>query len=529
MCGIYLYLHRNTHINYVHAALKPRGPDAAETFIDDDVLMAFYRLSIVGISGGSQPMTINNVTMICNGEIYNYKELASKYDLHLRTGSDCEIVLNMYLAFGIERTVQEIRGEFAFVIYDKNIGVIHAARDYIGIKPLFIACNFTNDKLVNIEISSELKGMVGFSYAMHVMPRTIYTYDLNKYVLSTSEYVGLSIGMSHTDDNLISKLLINAVIKRIEQSDVPIGFMLSGGLDSTLILGIALKYYYNTRARANSNTVDVFTFGFSHDAPDVKSATLAINWFKERYPNMINWHLVIGTIEEGLNALPDVIYTLETYDTTTIRASTPMYLLSKYIATTNVKVIISGEGSDELFGGYLYFKYAPNDVAFRTEILTLLNNLFYFDVLRADRSTAAHSLEVRPPFLDYDFVTAVLSHRNLKPNTNTKQLLRDIFEPLDLIPVEILHGRKEAFSDAVGYTWKDSINKWCESYKFEPILEPLYKSNIITAETPEMKYYQYIFGKYYYSAYHITPTLWLPNQSWVKTGVEPSARALNIY
>jgi asparagine synthase (glutamine-hydrolysing) len=526
MCGIYLYVHRNVHINYVHAALKPRGPDSSETFIDDNVLMAFYRLSIVGVAGGSQPMTINNVTMVCNGEIYNYKELASKYDLHLRTGSDCEIVLNMYLAFGIERTVREIKGEFAFVIYDKNTNLIHAARDYIGIKPLFIACSFTNDTLENIEISSELKGMVGFAYALHVMPRTIYTYDLNKYVLSMSEYVGLSIGMSHTNDNLISKLLIDAVIKRIEQTDVPVGFMLSGGLDSTLILGIALKYYYNTRA---NKLIDVFTFGFAHDAPDVLSATLAINWFKERYLNMIKWHLVIGTIEEGLKALPDVIYTTETYDTTTIRASTPMYLLSKYIATTDVKVIISGEGSDELFGGYLYFKYAPNDVAFRSEILTLLNNLFYFDALRADRSTAAHGLEVRPPFLDYDFVTAVLSHCNLKPSTNTKQLLRDVFEPLNVIPVEILHGRKEAFSDAVGLSWKDAINTHCSNYKFEPSLEPVYRSNTIVPETPEMKYYQYIFGKYYYSAYHITPTLWLPNQTWVKTGVEPSARVLNVY
>jgi asparagine synthase (glutamine-hydrolysing) len=293
-----------------------------------------------------------------------------------------------------------------------------------------------------------------------------------------------------------------------------------------LILGIALKYYLDKNVAVK---FDVFTFGFSNEAPDVISAKLAIGWFNERYPNCINWHLVIRTIEEGLNTLPAVIDAVETYDTTTIRASTPMYLLSKYIATTNVKVIISGEGSDELFGGYLYFKHAPNEVAFRAEILTLLNNLFYFDALRADRSTAAHGLEVRPPFLDRTFVNAVLGHRNLKPGTNTKQLLRDIFEHMDIIPKEILHGRKEAFSDAVGLLWKDSIGVWCDGFKYDPTLEKLFVSLGIPPETSEMKYYQYMFGTKYYSAYHITPTLWLPNQTWVKTGVEPSARVLPNY
>jgi asparagine synthase (glutamine-hydrolysing) len=528
MCGIYLYTHRGNQLEYRHGSLKPRGPDAYYSFNNDDIFMAFYRLSIVGIEHGMQPITIDNVTLICNGEIYNYKELASKYDLNLRTGSDCEIVLAMYLVFGIERTINEIDGEFALIIYDKNTNLVHFARDYIGIKPLFIACSMIEDSIENIELSSELKGMVNFSYALHVMPRSIYTYDLDKRVLSTSLYSNLSCSMSLDDNELIYKTFTSAVIKRIEQSDVKVGFMLSGGLDSSLVLGVALNYYKD-KFDNNWTPFDVFTFGFASDAPDVLSAKLVVDWINAKYPNAIKWHLVIKDVEDGINALPDVIYSLETYDTTTIRASTPMYLLSKYIATTDVKVILSGEGSDELFGGYLYFNYAPNDVAFRSEILTLLNNLFYFDVLRADRSTAAHGLEVRPPFLDKTFVNAVLANVNLKRGANTKQLLRDVFEGKCIIPDEILHGRKEAFSDAVGLSWKDTIVQYCSELTYEPILEKLYCSSNITPETNEMKYYQYMFGKYYYSAYHITPTLWLPNQTWVKTGVEPSARVLPIY
>lgn len=521
MCGIYAYVHRSVDTTYAHAALKPRGPDAFSTFNDDNVFMAFYRLKIVGGDEGMQPITIGNVTMMCNGEIYNYKQLANKYNLHLRTGSDCEIIIAMYLEFGIERTIQELDGEFALIIYNSETKLMHIARDYIGIKPLYMACTMANETIENIEVSSEIKGMNAYAYALHVSPRVIYTYDINKYVLSTSEYMCLSIGMSHTNDQLLRDLLRQSVIKRIEQSDVPVGFMLSGGLDSTLILGIAMQYY---KSICYDKSIEVFTFGFADDAPDVVNARLTIGWFKERYQLNINWHLIVYKITDGIAVLPEVIRAIETYDTTTIRASTPMYLLSMYIASTSVKVIISGEGSDELFGGYLYFKHAPNDVAFRAEIVTLLNNLYYFDALRADRSTAAHGLEMRPPFLDKAFVQAALNHSNNKPGANTKQLLRDLYVGHDLIPTEILNGRKEAFSDAVGLQWKDAITEYVASYKYESVLEPLYKSTGIPAETPEMKYYQYIFGSYYYSAYHITPTLWLPNQSWVKTGVEPSAR-----
>ena len=486
--------------------------------------------------------------------------LESKYDLQNTSGSDCEVIINLYKKIGIDSTVKLLDGEFAFVLIDTNIGLVHFARDYMGVKPLYFSCIQDNNKFVSLEISSLMKSMNLSNSSYHVIPKYLYTYDMNKLTLSEQQYVSLIYQNLHSDKELIYTALTKAVEKRISQSERPIGFLLSGGLDSSLVLSIAMEYYQHlykkelTKLQLENELLDienkrtfneleslaklsyvkplVFTFGFSKDAPDVKSANVMVDYLRDKYGHdCMDWHLVIQSIDKGLNSLSSVIYELETYDTTTVRASTPMYLISKYISeNTDVKVIISGEGSDELFGGYLYFKYAPNDFAFRSEIITLLNNLFYYDVLRADRTTSAFGLEVRPPFLDRELVRSVLTSGELVCGVNnTKELLRHAVESKNLLPVEILYGKKEAFSDAVGLSWKDSIT--IHTNNAMSIIDDtgINYSRHVLPITNEMKYYQLVFNRLLQNAYYILPCLWLPNQSWVSTGIEPSARVLSVY
>lgn len=647
MCGIYACINNrycengSEEKNYIlcdkHNVLTKRGPDET-TIIDlDDCMMAFYRLAIVGVASGHQPFNIDGIRMICNGEIYNYKDLIYKHELKTSTSSDCEVILHMYIKYGIEYTVQQLDGEFAFVLFDEKKRLVHFARDYMGIKPMYYATihkESDDNKVVMLELASSINAMNLGNKANHVLPRKIYTYDMENHVLSDMAYLTLIGSYNYSVNDVIAKSLTDGILKRITQTERPVGFLLSGGLDSSLVLALALdvkcQFYYNkfvfnlideykkgfvscscnglceinhktsyttfvyrditeksdscvghcndcicklcddVQAARRLFMPKVFTFGFSHTAPDVISAKTVVDFLYKKYGKCFDWHLVIQDLEDGLKALPEVIETLETYDTTTIRASTPMYLISKYISqNTDVKVLISGEGSDELFGGYLYFKYAPNDQAFRSEIIKLLNDLYMYDVLRADRTTAAWGLEVRPPFLDYHLVTNVLNSKNLVKGVNTtKELLRTCFADKDLLPNEILWGKKEAFSDAVGLSWKDSIaqyasikiknspnNKLVEVYHnkknlydiddalynlYEEFKDELNKPNSIFNSsfdycnhikpvTDEMKYFQMLFHGLCQGAYHLLPSLWLPNQSWVKTGVEPSARVLTVY
>ena len=531
MCGIYACFHHGSQPDeYKYQKISPRGPDETNILDEAEYKLVFYRLAIMGVKSGSQPFQLDKVQLICNGEIYNYRELERKYNFNNKTGSDCEVILHMYYLFGIERTLNEIRGEFAFILVDNNIKVVHFARDPIGVKPLYI--NSLVDKKTGHHEMMELSSLIkGFSNELgkceHVLPGYLYTYDINKHILSHQKYIELKyMPNPFITKNHIYEKLERAVLKRIIQSERPLGFFLSGGIDSCTILSIAMK------SGLLQEAPHVFTFGFDKNAHDVKMAKIMVDWLKNKYgEKCLKWHLVIEPVENGLAILPEVINMLETYDTTTIRASTPMYMLSKYIRdNTNVKVLLSGEGSDELFGGYLYNLYAPNEHAFRSEIISSLNNLYIYDVLRADHSTAECGLEVRPPFLDIDLINTVLSCDLLRMSkTTTKKLLRDTINIFNILPEEILNSRKEAFSDAVGLNWLDEVKK----YSYNQMIK---YNDVTNDESPHIKpkgvtewYFQKLFSESFTNKWHLLPSIWLPNQLWVNTDGESSARVLPAY
>lgn len=534
MCGIHATFNTDNLSSIDETrrqALHVRGPDEVKTVKKDKYTLTFHRLSIVGQNNGSQPFETDDIDLMCNGEIYNSKFLTLQNSFENKTESDCEVIIHMYKKFGIEYTADLLDGEFAFILIDRCKNLVHFARDRIGVKPLYLSIQYNKKKCVQfLEISSLIGAMDRQGLAEHVKPGFIYTYDMEHGSISAQPYSILKYMPMYSpyDEHNIYASLSYAVRKRIDHSERPIGFLLSGGLDSSLILALAMKIYNTNQIPTKPK---VFTFGFSRDAPDVKSAELMVTWLRTKYgPDCLDWHLVIKDIKDGLDALPTVIKHLETYDTTTIRASVPMYLLSKYIAEqTDVKVVLSGEGSDELFGGYLYFKYAPNDTAFRSEIISLLENLYLYDALRADRCTAANGLELRPPFLDAALITTVLeSSKLVKGINNTKELLRNVIHNIDkdLLPAEILWGKKEAFSDAVGLSWKDSLTIYADKIMKDADYECV---SHIDATNNEMLLYQMIFEQLFSDIFHILPKLWLPNQVWVNTGTEPSARVLDVY
>lgn len=557
MCGIYFCFGEYPRCLTKHECLKNRGPDACKEMIfkNDEIYAVFYRLAIVDVQSGMQPFLHNDILLLCNGEIYNYKNLVEEYKLPVKTNSDCECIMHLYNTVGINHTMKLLDGEFAFILYDFSKKMLYFARDKLGRKPLF----YSVDDTKKIDICSLYKGLQ-FEQKHQVEPRQIYSYSTDitsKFLVRVEEYFKFNyniVDKSIENQYLnIKKLFENAVKERVLQSERPVGFLLSGGFDSSLVLSVAMELGIHKIHKPH-----VFTIGFSDNAPDIKSAEIMVKFLRNKYgEDCMYWHKQIVPIEEGLNALPEVIKCLETYDTTTIRASTPMYLISKYInENTDVKVILSGEGSDELFGGYLYFKYAPDDDEFQKEIVKRLNELYLYDVLRADRVTAHWGLEVRPPFLSDTLVEYVLTCSELKKGkVNTKELIRNAFENSNLLPNEILFGKKEAFSDAVGLSWKDEIAKYASTMINNTLdnndtLDNNYTldnndtfdnvSPFITPQTDEMKYFQIVFNKYFKCQFaknkyrekdhwNLLRELWLPNQTWVVTGIEPSARILSNY
>ena len=501
MCGIFLYLSYKKPIpnEYTDACIH-RGPDQTDTqtYFDGKLSLTFHRLAINGLSEkGMQPFKLNNYILMCNGEIYNYKELAEEHNIELTSGSDCEVIIPLVEKYGVEETVSMLDGVFGITLWNTTTNILWVARDPIGVRPIFWGTNESGDYIIaseakcfphNFNCQQLLSGSImRISFDdMYIQP--YWSLPRTKCPLMTNN-------MNISSD--INSILTEAVKKRLI-SDRPIGCFLSGGLDSSIIASILTRLL-----RVENKKLKTFSVGLE-GSPDIEAARIVSKYLDTDH------HELIVTEDDLFNNIEPTIKQIESYDITTVRASTPMYLLSKWISkNTDVIVLFSGEGSDELFGSYLYFKNAPDLNSFQQETHRLIEDLPYFDVLRSDRSTAGAGLEIRVPFLDKKFVSYITSlppnYKIINDNTQIeKAILRDAFK--DYLPDSIINRRKEAFSDGVS----KEERSW---YK------------IIQERVSEEQYYKDIFNKYYPGRDNLIPYLWLPKWSG-DTNNEPSARVL---
>jgi len=517
MCGIFFYsgnLYTINDLINAFMASNHRGPDSSFLKRINNGIIGFHRLAIMDISNsGDQPFYKNDKVLVCNGEIYNFKDLKYHYSIETTSYSDCSVLLPMYEKLGLNM-VNHLDGDFAIIISDGDN--VHLIRDPVGVKPLFYGFDKNGDILASSEIKS-IKPFVLKCYPVH--SGTIVSFNTKNKNLHTRYWWNIkSISINEIRvHRTIHDKLCNAVKKRL-MSDRPIGLFISGGLDSSLVAAIACMYV--------GKNIHSFSIGME-GSPDLEAARKVV-----KYLGIKNHHEVNFTVQEGIDAIPEVIKHLETYDITTIRASVPQYLLSKYISqNTNIKVLLSGEGSDELFGGYLYFHKAPSDIEFQNESKKLIRELEYFDVLRADRTTSAWGLEVRAPFLDKGLIKYVMnipaSHKNPKNGRHIeKEILRDSF--IGYLPEDILYRTKDAFSDACGRQWIPGVQSICnelikdEDYENASKLYPY-----ITPKSKEAFCYRKIFEELYPEQSHLLPHYWLPN--WCDNATnEPSAKLLNL-
>lgn len=517
MCGIIVSEKKENQLYKGLENIIKRGPDQTRIIEKDNHLFMFNRLSIMGLSEtGMQPFISDDCIIVTNGEIYNYKEIKeSTTSYQYASESDCEVLLPLYKELGTEMFTY-LDAEFALVLYDTKNKSLIAARDPLGIRPLF----YGKSKATNgIIFSSEVKGIIDFVDKVFPFPPGHY-YINGEFIQFTNIY---GINQYHNDTfdvifKRINKKLTNAIIKRLD-SDAPMGFLLSGGLDSSIVCAIAQRYL--------KTPIRTFSIGMKDDAIDLKYAKQV-----SEYIGSIHTEVIISR-QDVINSLDEVIYALETYDITTIRASVGMYLLAKYIHNnTDIKVLLTGEVSDELFG-YKYTDYAPNEAAFQNEADKRIRELYMYDVLRADRCLASNSLEARVPFGDIDFLTYVMKTPPIfKMNKYNmgKFLLRKSFEG-ELLPSNILYREKAAFSDAVGHSLVDILKEHSNScYSDEEFLLLKQKYHNPNPFTKESLLYREIFEKHYKHHSHLVKNYWMPNKEWNNCNVDdPSARVLSNY
>jgi asparagine synthase (glutamine-hydrolysing) len=586
MCGIFALLNNTTFdidvISDEFMKGQKRGPEFSKLETSyTNMVLGFHRLAINGLNTASnQPLVINDVVLICNGEIYNYKQLYDSMNINPITNSDCEVIIHMYIKYGIEQTLNMIEGEYAFLLYDTRIKQIYVARDQYGVRPLYYLKNENTDtNNIFYGFASELKCLEYFynngnnNNNGHYLARSINQFEPGTYSSFNLTYVsgicfndqienfkyGWTIekenipyfipGFSHSwtinnaidNDfiiNLCSKIatyLHAAVNKRCLTTERPIACLLSGGLDSSLVAAL-VKNYYDTYNLYN-NKLETYSIGLE-GSEDLKYAKIVAE-----YLGTVHTEIIV-TEDEMFEAIPEVIRAIESYDTTTVRASIGNYLLGKYISRhSQAKVIFNGDGSDELFGGYLYMNRCPDDIEFDKEIRRLLKDIHIFDVLRSDKSISSHGLEPRTPFLDRSFANFVLSippyirnHLNYKKKKGIeKYILRRSFAECNfkncdgqqLLPDIILWRKKEAFSDGVSghgrslyQILQDKIATRMNA--LEQNKEIIYTPGIEL----EKKYYKLIFDNAYPNCSHLLPYFWMPKYT---TATDPSARTLQFY
>jgi asparagine synthase (glutamine-hydrolysing) len=499
MCGIVCLFGEQRDVP--HNILSHRGPDAHATKTLGRCRIDFHRLAINDLTdAGMQPFTYEDVMFACNGEIYNHKELSMGYE---KSQSDCECLGSYIKLFGIQHALEEIRGDFALVYTDGKH--IIAARDPVGVRPLF----YTRYSKDSIAFASEAKALLFLNTQIHVFPPgTFYDSHINQFVSYYTGYWHVKTKVS--TQNILKETLEDAVRVRLENTQRDVGFLLSGGLDSSLIASIAQRCV---------GKIKTFSIGLE-GSPDLEAASKVAKFIGSDH------HEVVFTVKEGMDAVVHVIAALETYDTTTVRASVPMYLLCKYIKEhTTCRYIFSGEGSDELLGGYLYFKNAPGVHEFAMENMRRLKLIHQFDGLRADRCAGAHGLDLVVPFLDTRFINACMEmNQNEKMGPCEKRVLRDAF--IGYLPEEILWRQKDGMSDAVGAQWVDALRAKGE----DVISDTAFMVNrAVCGEhnaplTKEEVWYREIFWKFFGCRHdHLISEIWRPR--WTDV-TDPSARLL---
>jgi asparagine synthase (glutamine-hydrolysing) len=518
MCGILAIIGKGKDekiVKQLSKRMSHRGPDESDTHISrNGHILSHERLSIIDLHTGRQPIQGSSTAwMIHNGEIYNHQELRQGIlkDHTFRTKSDSEVIVHLYEKFGYD-FVDRLDGDFAFVVIDGDDYI--AGRDPLGVKPLY----YGMDERGRMYFASEMKPITDQCKTFATFPPGHYYTPSTGFVkYYKPEYEDFTKANKELDLSLIREKLTEATRKRL-MTDVPIGVLLSGGLDSSLISSIAARLLKEKELHS-------FSIGLDADSPDAKAARKVADFLGTKH------HEVHFTIEQGIAILDKLIWHLETYDVTSIRASTPMYFLSKAITDLGVKVVLSGEGADEIFGGYLYFRNAPSTIDFQKETIERVQKLFTADLLRADKSTMANGLEVRVPFLDKAFLdTAMLINGEEKqPKTHDdieKYILRKAFDTPEnpYLPTEVLWRQKEQFSDGVGYSWVDTLIDFCSSQVTDEQMDlatELFPYN--TPSTKEAYYYRTIFHKYYpqVSAAQ-TVRKWIPK--W-QENQDPSGRA----
>ncbi|PRP65686.1 asparagine synthase B [Nonlabens agnitus] len=478
--------------------LRHRGPDWSGIYCGEKAILAHERLTIVDPQSGGQPLYSpdGKIVLAVNGEIYNHQKIREQYsDYKFKTKSDCEVILALYQDKGVN-FMDDLVGMYSFALYDSEKDVFLCARDHQGIIPLY----YGTDEMGQFYVASELKALEGTCNEIAPFPPGHYYYSEDKefkkwYDRDWKDYDAVKDNTSSVKE--LRKAMEDSVHRHL-MSDVPYGVLLSGGLDSSIVSAVAKKYA--ARRVESGDYADAwwpqlhsFAIGLE-GSPDLAAAETVAEHIGTVH------HSVNFTIQEGLDAIKDVIYYLETYDVTTVRASTPMYLLARVIKSMGIKMVLSGEGSDEIFGGYLYFHKAPSPEEFHKETVRKLDTLHLYDNLRANKSLAAWGIEGRVPFLDKEFMDVAM---RLNPKDKMcgkgkmeKHILREAFE--DYLPKSVAWRQKEQFSDGVGYSWIDTLKETVNEQVTDEMMESAkYKFKINPPQSKEEYYYRSIFSDHF--------------------------------
>ncbi|WP_115717278.1 asparagine synthase B [Gallaecimonas mangrovi] len=479
--------------------MRHRGPDWSGIYADNNAIIAHERLAIVDMNSGAQPLfnTEKNNVLAVNGEIYNHKAIRKQYQdkYQFQTESDCEVILALYKEKG-EAFLDELNGIFAFVLYDATDNSYLIGRDHMGIIPLYIGW----DSDGNFYVASEMKALTPVCNRVETFPPGHYLSSKDGQMKRYYQRDWQSFEGVENNTSSVTELraALDAAVKRQLMSDVPYGVLLSGGLDSSVISALA-QLHAQRRIEDDGQSeawwprLHSFAVGLK-GSPDLQAAKTVADHIGTVH------HELHFTVQEGLDAVRDVIYHLETYDVTTIRASTPMYLMARKIKAMGIKMVLSGEGADELFGGYLYFHKAPNPREFHEETLRKLEKLYLFDCLRANKAMAAWGVEARVPFLDKEFMDVAM---RLNPTDKMcgngkieKHIVREAFA--DLLPEAVAWRQKEQFSDGVGYSWIDSLKEVTASEVTDHQLQTAqYRFPVNTPDTKEAYFYRQIFEEHF--------------------------------